>query len=106
MRATIRRAGFFRRYLKDEQATAEAWAGGWFHTGDVVLADAEGYLHFIDRQKNVIRRSGENISAVEVETVLRRHPLVKDVAVVAAPMRSGAMKFWPVSSSRSPRPIA
>ncbi len=77
--------GFFHRYLKDPQATAEAWQNGWFHTGDVVQEDALGYLHFIDRKKNVIRRSGENISAVEVETVLRRHPAVKDVAVAATP---------------------
>jgi acyl-CoA synthetase (AMP-forming)/AMP-acid ligase II len=77
--------GFFGRYLKDPEATAEAWAKGWFHTGDVVQEDEFGYLRFIDRKKNVIRRSGENISAVEVETVLRRHPAVKDVAVAATP---------------------
>ncbi len=77
--------GFFDHYLKDPQASAEAWANGWFHTGDVVQADELSYLHFIDRKKNVIRRSGENISAVEVETVLRRHPAVKDAAVAATP---------------------
>lgn len=77
--------GFFRHYLKDEAATAEAWQGGWFHTGDVVQADEQGYLYFIDRKKNVIRRSGENIAAVEVETVLRRHPAVREVAVAATP---------------------
>ncbi len=77
--------GFFDRYLKDPQATAKAWEHGWFHTGDVVQADELTYLYFIDRKKNVIRRSGENISAVEVETVLRRHPAVKDVAVAATP---------------------
>jgi acyl-CoA synthetase (AMP-forming)/AMP-acid ligase II len=79
------RRGFFREYLKDPQATAEAWDGGWFHTGDIVLRDAGGYLHFIDRKKNVIRRSGENIAAVEVESVLRQHPAVQSVAVAAAP---------------------
>ncbi len=77
--------GFFTLYLKDPQASAEVWANGWFYTGDVVQADELGYLHFIDRKKNVIRRSGENISAVEVETVLRRHSAVKDVAVAATP---------------------
>jgi len=76
-------AGFFTEYLKDAAATREAWDGGWFHTGDVVRADAEGYLYFVDRKKNLIRRSGENIAAVEVETVLRRHPLVREVAVAA-----------------------
>jgi acyl-CoA synthetase (AMP-forming)/AMP-acid ligase II len=79
------RRGFFREYLKDPEATAEAWAGGWFHTGDVVTRDAAGYCYFVDRKKNVIRRSGENIAAVEVESVLRQHPLVRQVAVAAAP---------------------
>ncbi|MFB4204583.1 AMP-binding protein [Arhodomonas sp. KWT2] len=75
--------GFFREYLKNPEATAEVWAGGWFHTGDVVRRSADGSLHFVDRKKNVIRRSGENISAVEVESVLQQHPLVHQVAVGA-----------------------
>ena len=79
------RAGFFVEYLKDAQATREAWEGGYFHTGDLVLRDGDGHLHFVDRKKNVIRRSGENIAAVEVESVLRRHPLVREVAVAATP---------------------
>jgi len=79
------RRGFFGEYLKDPEATAEAWEGGWFHTGDLVRADADGYLYFVDRKKNVIRRSGENISAVEVESVLAQHPRVAAVAVAAAP---------------------
>ncbi len=77
--------GFFSEYLKDPEATAEAWADGWFHTGDLVRADENGYLYFVDRKKNVIRRSGENISAVEVESVLAQHPRVAAVAVAAAP---------------------
>lgn len=77
------RYGFFREYLKDPQATADAWADGWFHTGDVVRRGADGSLHFIDRKKNVIRRSGENISAVEVESVLMQHSAVAQVAVAA-----------------------
>ena len=84
-RAPTQRSGFFTAYLKDEVATAEAWQDGWFHTGDLVRADAEGNLYFVDRKKNVIRRSGENISAVEVESVLAQHPAVKAVAVAAAP---------------------
>jgi len=76
---------FFGEYLKDAEATAEAWAGGWFHTGDMVKRGAGGVLHFIDRKKNVIRRSGENISAVEVESVLNQHPAVKSSAVAATP---------------------
>lgn len=79
------RAGFFSGYLKDEAATEEAWAGGWFHTGDVVRADEAGLLYFVDRRKNVIRRSGENISALEVESVLNQHPAVKASAVAATP---------------------
>ena len=76
---------FFSGYLKDDAATDEAWADGWFHTGDVVRADDDGLLYFVDRRKNVIRRSGENISAVEVESVLNQHGLVKAAAVAATP---------------------
>ncbi|OUL98914.1 AMP-binding protein [Variovorax sp. JS1663] len=76
---------FFSGYLKDEEATREAWADGWFHTGDLVRRDADGNFFFVDRKKNVIRRSGENISAVEVESVLNQHPAVKASAVAATP---------------------
>jgi acyl-CoA synthetase (AMP-forming)/AMP-acid ligase II len=83
------RFGFFREYLKDPDATAEAWADGWFHTGDVVRRGPDGSMHFVDRRKNVIRRSGENIAAVEVESALRQHPAVAAVAVAptADPVR-------------------
>jgi acyl-CoA synthetase (AMP-forming)/AMP-acid ligase II len=77
--------GFFREYLKDVEATSRAWAGGYFHTGDIVRVDEDGDFHFIDRKKNVIRRSGENISAVEVESVLLQHPEVAAVGVAAVP---------------------
>ena len=73
--------GFFSGYLKDAAATAAGWAGGWWHTGDVVRRWPDGTLHFVDRRKNVIRRSGENISALEVEETLRGHPLVAHAAV-------------------------
>ncbi|KAF1070598.1 AMP-binding protein [Variovorax sp.] len=76
---------FFSGYLKDEAATQEAWADGWFHTGDMVRRESDGSLCFVDRKKNVIRRSGENISAVEVESVLNQHPAVKSSAVAATP---------------------
>ncbi len=79
------RFGFFSGYLKDEAATQEAWEGGWFHTGDIVVRNDQGYLQFVDRKKNVIRRSGENIAAVEVESVLLQHPAVKAAAVAAVP---------------------
>ena len=77
--------GFFKGYLNNPEATAEAWAGGWFHTGDIVRRDADGDFHFIDRKKNVIRRSGENIAAVEVEGVLMQHPAVAAVGVAPVP---------------------
>ena len=72
----------FSGYLNDPQATAEAWRGGWFHTGDTVTQDSDGMLHFVDRHKNIIRRSGENISAAEVEAVLLGHADVAQVAVI------------------------
>ncbi|MBV9890402.1 MAG: AMP-binding protein [Rhizobacter sp.] len=79
------RKDFFLGYLKDDAATEEAWAGNWFHTGDVVMRGPRGDFHFVDRKKNVIRRSGENISAVEVESVLNEHPAVAASAVAATP---------------------
>jgi acyl-CoA synthetase (AMP-forming)/AMP-acid ligase II len=79
------RFGFFREYLKDPEATATAWQGGYFHTGDIVQVDAEGDFHFIDRRRNLIRRSGENISAAEVESVMLQHPGVATVGVSAVP---------------------
>ena len=77
--------GFFSGYLKDEPAIAQAWRGGWFHTGDTVRQDTDGMLHFVDRKKNIIRRSGENIAAAEVEALLQAHEAVKQVAVLAVP---------------------
>ncbi|MEM7019049.1 MAG: AMP-binding protein, partial [Pseudomonadota bacterium] len=79
------RYGFFSGYLKDETATIEAWQGGYFHTGDLVYLDEDGLMHFVDRKKNVIRRSGENISAVEVEEILMEHEAVNTVGVTAVP---------------------
>jgi acyl-CoA synthetase (AMP-forming)/AMP-acid ligase II len=79
------RHGFFASYLKNPEATAEAWRGGWFHTGDVVRQSADGMLHFVDRKKNIIRRSGENIAAAEVEATLQAHEAVAQVAVLAVP---------------------
>ncbi|MDP2331743.1 MAG: AMP-binding protein [Reyranella sp.] len=77
------RRGCFSGYLKDEVATETAWQGGWFHTGDVVWRGPDGMLHFVERKKNIIRRSGENIAAAEVEAVLLTHPDVQQVAVMA-----------------------
>ena len=79
------RFGLFTEYYKDPEATAKAWEHGWFHTGDMVRQDDDGNMVFVDRKKNVIRRSGENIAAVEVESVLMRHPAITAVGVTAVP---------------------
>lgn len=76
------RQGFFREYLKNPDATDDAWRTGWFHTGDVVVQKPDGMLHFVERRKNIIRRSGENISAAEVENALIAHPAIEAVAVI------------------------
>ncbi|MEM7547727.1 MAG: AMP-binding protein [Pseudomonadota bacterium] len=79
------RRGFFSGYLNKPEATAEAWRGGWFHTGDTMMMDDSGMIFFIDRAKNIIRRAGENIAAAEVENCLFEDPRVTAVACVAAP---------------------
>ena len=75
------RKGFFSGYYKNPEETATVWEGGYFHTGDVVRVSEDGSFHFVDRRKNIIRRSGENIAAVEVENVLFQHPAVANCAV-------------------------
>jgi acyl-CoA synthetase (AMP-forming)/AMP-acid ligase II len=81
--AATPRRGAFSGYLNLPEATEEAWRGGWFHTGDVVTQDDTGMLYFVDRKKNIIRRSGENIAAAEVEACLQGHANVAQVAVIA-----------------------
>jgi crotonobetaine/carnitine-CoA ligase len=76
------RKGFFAGYLKNEEETERVWRGGWFHTGDVVTQDDGGMLYFVERRKNIIRRSGENISAAEVENGLIGHEAVAQIAVL------------------------
>jgi fatty-acyl-CoA synthase len=72
-------------YLKNPSATAEAFAGGWFHTGDLAVMHPDGYVKIKDRSKDIIISGGENISSIEVEDVLHRHPAVLLAAVVALP---------------------
>ena len=72
-------------YLKNPEATAEAFRGGWFHTGDLAVMHPDGYVKIKDRSKDIIISGGENISSVEVEEVLYRHPAVMVAAIVAAP---------------------
>jgi len=97
------RRGFFSGYLKDDKASAEAWRDGWFHTGDSARRGDDGALHFVDRLKNIIRRAGENIAALEVEAALAGHPAVQQVAVIAAPdpVRDEEVLACVVSSDRS-----
>lgn len=72
-------------YLKNPEATAEAFKGGWFHTGDLAVCQPDGYAKITDRSKDVIISGGENISSLEVEEVLYQHPAVLTAAVVAKP---------------------
>jgi fatty-acyl-CoA synthase len=72
-------------YLKNPKATAEAFAGGWFHTGDLAVLESDRYVKIKDRSKDVIISGGENISSIEVEDALYRHPAVLACAVVAKP---------------------
>jgi fatty-acyl-CoA synthase len=72
-------------YLKDPEATAKAFAGGWFHTGDLAVRYPDGYIQLKDRSKDIIISGGENISSIEVEDALYKHPAVAVAAVVARP---------------------
>jgi acyl-CoA synthetase (AMP-forming)/AMP-acid ligase II len=73
------------RYVRDEEATAKALRGGWLHTGDMACVDDAGFVYFVDRSKQLIRRGGLNISSAEVEGVLMEHPGVAEAAVVPLP---------------------
>jgi len=72
-------------YLKNKASTEKAFAGGWFHTGDLGVMHADGYIQIKDRSKDIIISGGENISSIEVEDALYKHPAVMAVAVVAKP---------------------
>jgi fatty-acyl-CoA synthase len=72
-------------YLKNPTATAEAFRGGWYHSGDLGVCHPDGYIELRDRAKDIIISGGENISSLEVEEVLYRHPKVMEAAVVARP---------------------
>ena len=79
------RRGFFSGYFRDPAATASAWQGGWLHTGDLARRGEDGSIFFVGRRKQIIRRSGENIAAAEVEAVLTALPNVRQAAVVPVP---------------------
>jgi len=81
----VRGNAVMKGYYNDPDATAKAFAGGWFHTGDAAVVHADGYVEIRDRMKDIIISGGENISSVEVEGALLRHPAVQEVAVVGRP---------------------
>ena len=72
-------------YYKMPEKTVEAWRNGWFHTGDAFRYDDEGWIYFVDRMKDTIRRRGENISSLEVETIVGEHPDVVESAAIGVP---------------------
>jgi len=72
-------------YYKDDDATAHAFRGGWFHSGDLGVMHPDGYIELRDRAKDIIISGGENISTIEVEQALSAHPAVLEVAVVGIP---------------------
>ena len=72
-------------YLKNPEATAEAFKGGWFHSGDLAVCQPDGYAKIMDRSKDIIISGGENISSLEIEEVLYTHPAIMTAAVVAKP---------------------
>ncbi|MCW3066044.1 MAG: ATP-dependent acyl-CoA ligase [Solirubrobacterales bacterium] len=86
---TTRPNVLFQGYDKNDEATARAMAGGWFHTGDRGRRDSDGYFVFLDRLKDSIRRRGENISSYEVERVVNSHPAVAESAAVGVPSELG-----------------
>ena len=79
----------FSGYLNKPEKTVDAWRNLWFHTGDFVTRDADGYYYFVDRKKDIIRRRGENLAPYDVETVLNRHPAVFETVVVGVPSPLG-----------------
>jgi crotonobetaine/carnitine-CoA ligase len=85
----------FKGYWQKAEATVAAWRNLWFHTGDLGRLDEAGYLYFVDRKKDYIRRRGENISTFEMEAIFRQHPALKDLAVhaVLSPLGEDEVKI-------------
>jgi crotonobetaine/carnitine-CoA ligase len=102
----IRGLGLMHGYHDDPEATARAFSGGWFHTGDLARMDDEGRVYYVGRTKDMIRRSGENVSADEVERALLLHPAVRLAAVVAVPdeLRGEEIKAYVVAEGERPSP--
>jgi fatty-acyl-CoA synthase len=72
-------------YYQDPEATAQAFRGGWFHSGDLAVMHPDGYVEIKDRKKDIVISGGENISSIEVEKVIYEHPAVAEAAVIAVP---------------------
>ncbi|MFF1608974.1 ATP-dependent acyl-CoA ligase [Amycolatopsis sp. NPDC058278] len=102
----IRGIGLMHGYHDDPDATAKAFENGWFHTGDLARMDAAGRVYYVGRTKDMIRRSGENVSADEVERALLLHPAVRLAAVVAVPdeLRGEEIKAYVVCDGDRPDP--
>lgn len=103
----IRGIGLMHGYHDDPDATARAFRGGWFHTGDLATMDAAGRVFYVGRTKDMIRRSGENVSADEVERALLRHPSVRAAAVLGVPdeLRGEEVKAYVVlADGHEPHP--
>ena len=76
-------------YFKDKEATEKAMKGGWFHSGDLAVIHPNGYIQIKDRSKDIIISGGENISSIEIENTVAKHPSVSLAAVVAKPDENG-----------------
>jgi crotonobetaine/carnitine-CoA ligase len=86
---TIKNPAVMPGYWRNEEQTRQSLRDGWLYTGDLGWIDEDGFLYFVDRKKDIIRRRGENISSQEVEDVIKRHPAVLDCAVIAVPSELG-----------------
>lgn len=102
-RITVSGGALFSGYFRDPESTAKALKDGWLDTGDNGYFDADGFLHFFDRGKDIIKRAGENIAASEVERALNEHPAVMESAVIAVPdpLRDEAVKAFVVLADGS-----
>lgn len=86
----------FKEYYNQPETTARAWRNGWLHTGDCAWQDEDGFLYFVDRSSNMVKRGGENISCSEIENILSSHPKILDVAIIGIPdpIRDQAIKAF------------
>jgi fatty-acyl-CoA synthase len=91
-----------KEYWNLPEATAEAFAGGWFHSGDLCRQDEDGFIYVVDRKKDVVISGGENIYSAEVEAVILRHPKVRDVAVIGVPHPKWGETPWAIVVAKDP----